>query len=77
MVVTEVGRKPPMFGDAANIAESIMNAGLDFSKGKIVFNKFRSVVSFRTTAMPLFSSAAVASSAKMPIYDSIDSDVLQ
>ena len=77
MVVTEVGRKPAVFGDAATIAQSIINSGIEFSKGKILFNTFRTVVSFRTTEMPLFSQSAVANAAKLPVYDSLDSDVLQ
>lgn len=77
MVVTEVGRKPAVFGDAAVIAQNIINAGLEFNKGKILFNTFRTVVSFRTTEMPLFSQNAVANAAKLPIYDSLDNDVLQ
>nr|CAH0104346.1 unnamed protein product [Daphnia galeata] len=77
MVVTEVGRKPAVFGDAALIAQSIINSGIEFSKGKIVFNAFRTVVSFRTTEMPLYSQSAVANASKLPIYDSLDSDVIQ
>lgn len=77
MVVGEVGRKPVVFGDASVIAEAIIKAGLEFNKGKILFNAFRSVVSFRTTEMPLYSQSAVANAAKLPIYDSLDSDVIQ
>ncbi|XP_046631548.1 uncharacterized protein LOC124311207 [Daphnia pulicaria] len=77
MVVTEVGRKPAVFGDAAIIAQSIINSGLEFSKGKILFNAFRTVVSFRTTEMPLYSQTAVANASKLPVYDSLDSDVIQ
>nr|SVE82668.1 EOG090X0BEK [Daphnia magna] len=77
MVVTEVGRKPAVFGDAALVAQSIINSGIEFSKGKILFNAFRTVVSFRTTEMPLYSQNAVANASKLPVYDSLDSDVIQ
>ena len=77
MVVTEVGRKPAVFGDAAIVAQGIINSGLEFNKGKLLFNTFRSVVSFRTTEMALYSQGAVANAAKLPVYDSLDSDVLQ
>jgi len=77
MVVTEVGRKPCVFGDAALVAQKIMNANLDFSKGQLIFNMFRSVVSYRTTAMPIYSTGAVANATKLPVYDSLDADVLQ
>nr|SVE69997.1 EOG090X0BEK [Eubosmina coregoni] len=77
MVVTEVGRKPAVFGDAAIVAQSIINSGIEYSKGKILFNAFRTVVSFRTTEMPLFSQSAVANAPKLTVYDSLDSDVIQ
>jgi len=77
MVVTEIGRKACVFGDASLIAQRIFNANLDYSKGQLLFNVFRSVVSYRTTAMPIFNAEAVAGASKLPIYDSLDSDVLQ
>jgi len=77
MVVTEIGRKACVFGDASLIAQHIFNANLDYSKGQLLFNVFRSVVSYRTTAMPIFNAEAVAGASKLPIYDSLDSDVLQ
>merc|ERR1712071_39933 len=77
MVVTEIGRKPCVYGDAAAIAQSIINANLDFNKGQLVFNAFKTVVSYRTTSMPLYSTDAVNNAAKMPVYDSLDSEVIQ
>lgn len=77
MVVTEIGRKPAVFGDAAIIAQNIINSGIDYSKGKILYNLFRTVVSFRTAEIPIFSQSAVANASKLPVYDSLDSDVIQ
>ena len=37
----------------------------------------RTVVSYNTIAMPLFSQKAVADAGKISLYDSIDEDVLQ
>ena len=36
----------------------------------------RSVMAYKTTAMPIYTSEALANSAKISLYDSIDSDVL-
>lgn len=77
MVATEIGRKPLVFGDAAIVAQNIINSGIDFSNGKILYNLFRSVVSFRTAEIPIFSQTAVANAPKLPVYDSLDSDVIQ
>lgn len=59
MVANEVGRKPPTFLDASKIARAIINSGYEFSAGKIVFNRFKSVVSYQTMNLPLFGLSAV------------------
>lgn len=76
-VANEVGRKPPTFIDASLLANNILDSGYDFGSGKIVYNRFKSVVSYTTTDLPLFSLAAVMAAPKLPIYDSLDSEVLQ
>ena len=38
---------------------------------------FRSVVSFRTTDIPVFSKNAIESADSIAAYDSLDSDVIQ
>merc|ERR1711976_674782 len=76
-VGTEIGRLPPQFGDASKIANTIMNSGYEYDTGKMFYNKFRSVVSYKTTELPLFSISTVEGSDKLAVYDSVDSDVLQ
>ncbi|XP_014271428.1 ATP synthase subunit gamma, mitochondrial [Halyomorpha halys] len=75
MVANEVGRKPPTFLDASKIAQE--TSRYNFSSGKIIYNRFKSVVSYTTSELPLFSQAAIAAAPKLSIYDSIDSEVLQ
>ncbi|XP_051975034.1 ATP synthase subunit gamma, mitochondrial isoform X2 [Xyrauchen texanus] len=73
----EVGRKPPSFTDASIIATELMDSGYEFDQGSIVFNRFRSVISYKTEEKPLYSMDTVASSENMGIYDDIDADVLR
>merc|ERR1712002_978499 len=61
-VGSEIGRLPPQFGDASKIANAILNCGFEFDSGKMLYNKYNSVVSYTTTTIPIFS---------------LDSDVLQ
>lgn len=68
---------PPQFLDAAKLANEVMNCGYEFSEGKIVYNKFKSVVSYKLSDMPIFSLKTVEKSEKLPVYDSLDSDVIQ
>jgi len=55
MVGSEIGRLPPQFGDASKIANAIMTCGFEFDSGKMLYNKYNTVVSYTTTALPLFS----------------------
>lgn len=59
MVASEVGRLSPTFLDAAKLAQAILNSGYQFTSGEIVFNRFRTVVSYKTQQLPIYSLAAV------------------
>merc|ERR1712198_244620 len=76
-VGSEIGRLPPQFGDAAKIATNILNSGFDFDQGKMYYNEFKSVVSYKTSELPIFAQSAVDSAEKISLYDSLDSDVMQ
>ncbi|KAL0281287.1 UNVERIFIED_CONTAM: hypothetical protein PYX00_002320 [Menopon gallinae] len=76
-VVNEVGRLPPTFLDASKIASEIIKSEYPFDLGKIIFNKFKSVVSYTTTEMPMFTLETVANAPKLATYDSLDDDVLK
>ncbi|XP_042866839.1 ATP synthase subunit gamma, mitochondrial-like [Penaeus japonicus] len=75
--VGEVGRKPATFEDAGRIMSFILNSGYDFGSGKIVYNKFKTVVSYDTLEMPFYPSDAIGAGEKISIYDSLDNDVVQ
>ena len=55
MVGSEIGRLPPTFNDAAKIANAIMTCGHDFDSGKLLYNYYKSVVSYDTTEIPIYS----------------------
>lgn len=77
LVGSEIGRLPPQMGDAAAVANAIMTCGYEFDQGKMMYNYYKSVVSYDTKAIPLFSLETVMAADKMSAYDSIDADVLQ
>ncbi|XP_014212528.1 ATP synthase subunit gamma, mitochondrial [Copidosoma floridanum] len=76
-VASEVGRKPPTFNDAARVAAEIMNSEYTYGSGKIIYNRFRSVVSYVTDNLPLFDKGAVVAAPKLSVYDSLDDEVIQ
>merc|ERR1712106_469625 len=55
MVGSEIGRLPPQFGDAAKVANDILTCGHDFDTGKLVYNYYKSVVSYDTSELPIYS----------------------
>jgi len=73
----ELGRKPPQFEDAAKSASQILDSGFQFDSGAIVFNRFKSVVSYQTSELPIFSLSTVLAAPKLTVYDSLDADVIQ
>lgn len=75
MVCNEVGRKPPTFLDAARIAQEITQQ--DYTTGKIIYNRFKSVVSYQIAELPLYSLGAVTAAPKISIYDSLDDEVVK
>lgn len=51
--------------DASKIAIEVLNSGFDCGHGKIIYNKFRTVVSYNLSAIPIFSLKSVESSDKL------------
>ncbi|XP_037616832.1 ATP synthase subunit gamma, mitochondrial isoform X1 [Sebastes umbrosus] len=73
----EMGRKPPSFCDASIVASELINCGYEFDQGSVIFNTFKSVISYKTDQKPLFSNDTVANAESMGVYDDIDADVLR
>lgn len=77
MAFNDYGRKPPVFEDATSVANAILESGFEFDSGLLLYNRFKSVVSYETTDYPIFSLDAISAAPKLSIYDSIDADVLR
>jgi len=71
------GKKPPTFADAQEVARDILESGYNFDQGIVVYNKFKTVVSYLTSDQPVFSLDQMSNSPKIYDFDSIDSDVLR
>jgi len=77
MMFNDFGKRPPTFGDATTVANSILDSGYEFDQGIILYNRFKSVVSYETTEVPIFSMDAISKSPKIELFDSVDADVLK
>merc|ERR1711994_825024 len=76
-VGSEIGRLPPQFGDASKIATNILNSGFDFDQGKMYYNEFKSVVSYKTNQIAIYPPSEVEKAKNLSVYDSLDADVMQ
>lgn len=77
VVFSDYGKKPPTFDDATAVADYVINSGYEFEKGHIIYNRFKSVVSYQTSEIPIFSTNAINTADKISLYDSVDADVVQ
>lgn len=74
---TNFGKKPPSFADAQEVARDIIESGYNFDQGIVVYNKFKTVVSYLTSDQPVFSLDQMSNSPKIYDFDSVDADVLR
>lgn len=77
LAVNEYGRKPPTFTEASMIASAILDTGYEFDTAEVIFNTFRSVVSYRTSTQPIIPFQTLSVAEKVSIYDDIDADILR
>uniref|UniRef100_A0A646QF05 ATP synthase subunit gamma n=1 Tax=Hemiscolopendra marginata TaxID=943146 RepID=A0A646QF05_9MYRI len=77
MHFADIGKKVPTFMDATVIANEILNSGFEYDHGVLYFNRFKSVVSYQTSTLPIFSLETIAGAGKITTYDSLDDDVMR
>jgi len=75
--VNEVGKKNVTFGDASSIAIEILGSGYEFDSGQILYNKFKSAISYTTTSQPFYSLSLITNAKNYGLYDSLDAATIQ
>ncbi|KAK6633300.1 hypothetical protein RUM44_003901 [Polyplax serrata] len=71
-VCQEVGRLPPTFLDASKLANEILQSDFEYDTTKIIFNKFRSVVSYATEDIDVYNLKDMMSSRLVKMYEEED-----
>jgi F-type H+-transporting ATPase subunit gamma len=77
MHFVEIGKRPPMFADAATVALEVLKCGFEFDNAYLYHNIFRSVVAYNTKITPIYTLDAVSHGKKLSAYDSVDEEVLR
>lgn len=73
----EVGKAAPVFKDASKVVDEILNSGYEFNVGEMYYNQFKTVVSYTTRKLPVFSVETINQAEKINMYDDVDTDTLQ
>ncbi|TPX34922.1 hypothetical protein SmJEL517_g02594 [Synchytrium microbalum] len=56
----------PTWTESCMIADEILQTGIEYDAVKVFYNKFKSVIAFDTTAVPVFTVAALEASQSAP-----------
>jgi len=75
--VNDVGKKNITFNDASNMASEILASGYEYDSGEILYNRFKSVISYTTTKQPFYSVNLVNNAKNIGLYDSLDAETLR
>lgn len=75
--VNDVGKKTIVFLDAACIANEVLQSGYEFDSGELLYNRFKSVISYNTTRQPFYSSDLINGAKNIGLYDSLDGETLK
>lgn len=63
----QIGRTVPTFAEACAVSEQIDESNLNFDRGEIIYNKFRSVIAYEPTLQSIFSEEAFKRSSTFPL----------
>lgn len=57
------------------MANAILESGFEFDSGTLIYNRFKTVVSYETSEIPLHTLDTILNASKIHVYDSLDADV--
>ena len=63
----EIGRTPPTFEDASIAANAILNSDYEFDSGAIIYNRFKTVVSYDTKQLPIMPIETIRQNEKSSV----------
>ncbi|XP_050527653.1 ATP synthase subunit gamma, mitochondrial-like isoform X2 [Daktulosphaira vitifoliae] len=75
VVTNEISCKPTTFLDASKVAIQLLS--LDYTCGKIVFNRLKSIVAYQIAEIPLISFKTMLTAPMLQAYNSLDQSVAE
>ncbi|KAF0514594.1 ATP synthase F1, gamma subunit [Gigaspora margarita] len=72
----QIGKATPTYTEACAIADTILNEKIEFDQAIIVYNYFKSVISYEADTIPVFSESTFSKSGNFDAYE-VEDDVLE
>ncbi|CAG8766765.1 16771_t:CDS:2 [Racocetra persica] len=72
----QLGKATPTYAEACAIADTILKEKIEFDQAIIVYNYFRSVISYEAETIPVYAVSTFSKSGKFDAYE-IEDDVLE
>ncbi|TEB32760.1 ATP synthase F1 gamma [Coprinellus micaceus] len=72
MTFNQIGRDIPTFADAASVADLITKSGIKYDSVVLVYNQFKSAISYEPASMVVKGSEALAASDSFKAYENED-----
>ncbi|CAI2164442.1 13387_t:CDS:2 [Funneliformis geosporum] len=72
----QIGKAIPTYNEASSIADTILKEKFEFDQADIVYNYFKSVISYEAQTIPAFSVSTFSKSGNIDAYE-VEDDVLE
>ncbi|RIA84544.1 ATP synthase F1, gamma subunit [Glomus cerebriforme] len=72
----QIGKAVPTYNEASSIADTILKEKIEFDQAVIVYNYFKSVISYEAKTIPAFSVSTFEKSGNFDAYE-VEDDVLE
>ncbi|CAG8542027.1 3172_t:CDS:2 [Paraglomus brasilianum] len=72
----QIGKSVPTYAEASAIADTILKEKVEFDHAIIVYNYFKSIISYYAETIPVYSESVFAKSGNFAAYE-IEDDVLE
>ncbi|CAG8589172.1 9791_t:CDS:2 [Acaulospora colombiana] len=72
----QIGKSVPTYAEASAVADTILKEKIEFDQAVIIYNYFRSVISYEAESIPVYSETTFTRSGNFDAYE-IEDDVLE
>ncbi|KAJ3060712.1 atp3 gamma subunit of the F1 sector of mitochondrial F1F0 ATP synthase, partial [Quaeritorhiza haematococci] len=73
----QVAKNGPTWYEASMIADNVLSEGPKYDAAKIFYNRFKSVIAFETSTLPVYSAEAFLAAPKLSAYEIDDTEVIK